>query len=186
MRIIGPVRIDGIWDGAIDAHTVEFGLALQPDHIVVLAVAGRGVDEASTSFFGDVVTCQHRHGKPVIGIKARQGVGADRALRIESLNAPPACDHRGLGHIASQLVGDDQPVTRLGPRLEGQVADHGLNLIEAIGDGGIVTDRPVSWDGPWCCGPDHHARAHMRASHHRKLDPNRRAIVVVIFHLGVG
>ena len=178
--VIGAVRIDGLGDLAMAVG--------QPDQVVVGAVAGGGVDEAGAGVVGDVVAGQQRHGEAVAGVEPGQRMGADHALAVDLLDAAPGGDLGGGPHVLGQLLGDDEAVARLGPRLERQVRLHRLDLIDGVGDVGIVADRPVGRDGPGRGGPDHHLgpTRGVGAFDHREAGPDRRADVVVVLDLGVG
>ena len=179
VRVIGAVGIDRLGDLAMAVR--------QPQHIVVLAMARRGVDKAGAGVVGDVVAGQQGHGEAIALVQGRQGVGADHALRVDPLLATPGGDLGRPAHVLGQVVGHDQLVARLGPGLERQVGLHGLDHIDRVGDVGIIRDGPVGGHGPGGGGPDHHAGAQCRvgALHHRELHPDGGADMVVIFDLGV-
>jgi hypothetical protein len=151
VREIGAVGIDGVGDG------VQRIAALQPDQIVVGAVARGGVDEAGAGVVGHVVAGQQGHVEAVAFVELSQRVGADQARRIDRLGAAPLGDLGGLADVLGQLVGDDQAVADLGPRGELEVLLEGLDLVEAVLDLGVEADRPVGRDGPRGGGPDHDA-----------------------------
>ena len=185
MGIIGAVRIHGFGNGRIHAQGFQVGPALEPDQVVVLTVARRGVDKAGAGVVGDVIAFQEGNLETVIGVKGRQGMGADHACWIDRVQTGPGGDLRRLGYIVRQLVGDDQAVAGPGPGLELQPGLHGRDLIEAIADLFREADRPVGRDGPGRGGPDDHAGL-VRPFDHGELHPDGGAVVVVILHLGVG
>src|SRR5271170_2702635 len=137
MRVIGAVRIDGVGDGIAAVAGVE------PDLIVVLAVAGGGVDEARTGVVGDVAAGEEGDGKTIAVIKLCQRMTSAQASWINLIKPRPLRNLGGGSDIGGQLVGHDQEVAWLGPRLEGEALFHGYDFIHAVGDFRVVRYRPI-------------------------------------------
>ena len=184
--------------GAVGVHGLgDFPAArFQPDQIIFLAVARRGVDEARAGVVGDVIARQHRHIEAIAGSEAGQRVGADHVRQLSGGDRPlqpPALDPGGGEHRLGQGARQHQPVADLGPGFVVQPALQTLHPVDGVGDGGTIADRPVGRDGPGRGGPDHHRGADQggraegrRLPHHRELDPDRRRGVLVVLDLGVG
>ena len=197
VRIVGAVRI----------HRVRhLGEAVgEPDLIVIRPVAGGGVHKAGARIVGDVLARQQRHLIAEALVLRPQRMATDHAGAVHVGDAAPFGDHGRLLHVLRQLVGQDQPIAGLGPRLEGEVRLHRLDFIQAIGDVRAVGDGAVGRDGPGRGGPDHHRGVVRRQAEDvlaplvvgdavavlvigldRELDPDRGRRVVVILDLGVG
>ncbi len=105
------------------------------------------------------------------------------AGEVGGLDALPARDPGGLEDLLGQLIGEDQPVTRRGPRLEFQALFQSLDRVDAVVDARAVADRAVGRDGPGRGRPDHDRGV---PAPNRELHPDRRAVVVGVLDLGLG
>ncbi len=148
VRIIGTVRIDRVRHIAVAVG--------QPDSIVVRAVAGGRVDKAGTGIVGHVVARQQRYGIAIARVQLGQRVGAFQTRRVDVVDAGEGSHLGRLQNVTGQLVGDDEAVACLGPRLELETFFHGRDFVQAVLDLGAIGDGAVGRDGPRGGGPDHH------------------------------
>ena len=204
-RQIGPER-------AVFQHVIGHRQpVLDADLIVVIAMAGRGMHEPGSRLVSHMITREQRDIEIPLAIGAigptqrvRTGQRAKLIRRHIAQPAIHAFIQAGLGEDAfGQGVGHQVSPPDLGPAFLGP----SRHLIKPIRDVWAETDRPVLRHGPGRGGPDHHMRAIQIAkrfhppgghavAHHQRIgagvaqnregDPDRVALVVVIFNLGFG
>ena len=175
------------------AHVI--GHALDPvagdkDFVVLLAVAGGGVDEPCTCVVGHVITIDHGHvvvPEAVGSVDAVKRVGTDKTFEFaggDVANLGEFCHAGFFQRISSQSVGEKVQIAGVGPAfLLGRV-----HAVEAVFDAVAVSDRFVRWDGPRGGGPDHDARSLQIAASVLEAEghPDRVALVIVVLDLCLG
>ena len=161
-RLFGEaaVGIDGIGYRCIDAELLTIAIrhpdfhldvcyfvpVLRPHVEIFAPMTGRGMYKSRTRIVGNMRSCQKRHRK-IVATKLFQRMVADKQRELAVRN----CTHSFEGQDASlskdvhgQLVGQNQPIIRLGPVAAGRVR----YFVQAIFDLRRKTDRPVSGNGP--------------------------------------
>ena len=182
LRHIVRIATIGIDDLADVLRGVAGG---EPDVEVVLAVGGRGVDEAGARVVGDVVAGEHGD---VVLEEGREGVKRvvqHPAFRIDVAEPIERLGFRRRERVGCKLVREHDPVAGfdVGRKAEFGLRHHLGHFVETIGDLGIETNGLVRRDRPRRCGPDHDM---MICALHRKLHPHHRHLAVVVFHFGFG
>ena len=183
--------------GAVSLDVVgHLQIVLEAHLIVVVAMAGGGVDKACARVIGDVITGEHGDGVVPFAmaiLDACVGVGAGDAGQIICRNRTKTAEHLwpsqfGLSeHSLGQRVGQDHAMSDGGDAFRRAPDD----FIKAVTDAGAKTDRAVLRDRPRSGRPDHHigvgaGEQRVTCRNHRKPHPNLMRGVVVIFHLGLG
>ncbi len=181
------IGIDGEGDGGVDAARGELGLIGHPDLEVVAAMAGRGVHEAGAVLVRDVVAVEQGDveviAPPAQRMRAGQSDRIDVTCQLECVHLRRL--HDGFG----KLLGQNEPVTRLGPISFGRLR----HLVQTVVDPVRKADRAVARKCPRRRGPDDNRRSFEhrrlcshRLGHDRKLHPHHVAGGVVILDLGLG
>ncbi len=189
------VLVDRVGDRGIDAAGRKLARARGPHVEVLAAVAGRGMHEAGAGIVRHVVAGEQRDDEFVStrvtfqrmrGRERREIIGRHRAQLLEPAHA------RLAEHFFGELVGNDQPVTDLGPVVGRSVGDP----VETIGDPGRIADRAVARDGPGRRGPDddraaaiglfQRGEAVAEREGDRKLHPHLVRDIVLVLDLGLG
>ena len=147
-------------------------------------MARRRMHKARARIVAHMRPCEHRH---IIRIARRtQRMRQRHRLQLRSTDIANALPTIGLcrfHHALGQLVREDQPITRLDPRLKRQTLLKTLAFIDAVSDLGIERHRAVRRDRPGRRRPDDDARAFNAASLRRKLHPDHRRLAISVFDL---
>ncbi len=152
---------------------------------ILLAVAGRDVDETGALVGGDEVAGEQRD--VVLVAVAAQRMGGDAAGERGRWHNPldlPGGDARVRRDPFHEGAGDQQPLADA----RGRAFVDRIDADEGVVDGGAVGDGAVAGNGPGGGGPDHHRRLGrgQRAGDEREAHPDGGAEVVVVLDLGLG
>ena len=158
---------------------------LYPEHVVVLTMPRRGVDEAGTGLFRHMVARQQRHVE-LIALPAER-VRADHALqhgRFDMVLAFPRLHLRRLEDLGRQRIGQHD----LFADLRRRAFIHRVDAVKAVVDLVGIGDGAVARDGPGRRRPDDDRRAVQfgRRRNDGEAHPDRRRDVIGIFDFGFG
>ena len=126
--------------------------------IVVGAVRRGGVYKTCAGIIRDMIAVNHRHiiGPKRIQLCKRVHTGCLGKLRACYVAQPRKLGHPGLGQtVFGQSIGKKIYFTGLGPAF----FFGGIDLIQPIGNLGVIGDGLVRRNGPGGCCPDYNPRS---------------------------
>ena len=132
--------------------------AFDKTFIVVGAVRRGGVYKTCAGIIGHMIAVDHRHiiSPKIIQLCKRVHTGCLGKLRACHVAQPRKRGHPGLAQtVFGQCIGKKIKITGRGPAF----LFGGVNLIQPIGNLGVIGDGLVGWNGPRGCCPDHNPRS---------------------------